>query len=194
MRINPYEVHIGDPDFYDEVYSGPLKKRDKWYWFYKLFGTSSGMFATVPHDLHRLRRGALNPYFSKQSVARLVPVILSRVDTLCQRLREAQSSGNPVNLSVAYSALTADIITKYSFGKSYGYLLKPDFASEFYAILLRSGFVGHVIKQFGWLSPLMDALPTWLVALMSPEMTPLIHLRNVCVHIASRYLWRIAYI
>ena len=33
IRINPYEVHINDPEFYDELYVGSSKaKTDKWYW------------------------------------------------------------------------------------------------------------------------------------------------------------------
>lgn len=33
IRINPYEVHINDPDFYDEIYVYSNKgKTDKWRW------------------------------------------------------------------------------------------------------------------------------------------------------------------
>ena len=33
IRINPYEVHINDPGFYDELYVGSSKaKTNKWYW------------------------------------------------------------------------------------------------------------------------------------------------------------------
>ena len=33
VRINPYEVHIDDPDFYDEVYvNGAKRKTNQWEW------------------------------------------------------------------------------------------------------------------------------------------------------------------
>ena len=33
IRINPFEVHIHDPDFYDELYvSGGKRKTDVWSW------------------------------------------------------------------------------------------------------------------------------------------------------------------
>ena len=179
VRINPYELHIDDPDFYDEVYSGPSKRTNKWDWSAKMFGNTLSMIGTVPHDLHRLRRAALNPYFSKQSVTHLEPVIKSLVDALCQRFREAQRSGEPINLGLAYSALTADIITKYSFGKSYEYLTKPDFGAEWPAILIGVAELSHLLKQFGWLYPLIQAMPTWFVALTKPKMLLLVDFRNV---------------
>lgn len=33
IRINPYEIHIKDPEFHDVLYVGSTKgKTDKWYW------------------------------------------------------------------------------------------------------------------------------------------------------------------
>ena len=32
VRINPYEIHINDPEYIDEVYAGASKKRDKYRW------------------------------------------------------------------------------------------------------------------------------------------------------------------
>jgi len=110
---------------------------------------------------------------------RLEPVIQSRVDALCERLREAQKSREPVNLGVAYFALATDVITAYCFGESYGFLAKPDFGPEWAASLMKVAELSHLLKQFGWLYPMMQALPPWLVALVNPQMMPLIHFRNV---------------
>ena len=33
IRINPYEVHINDPDYYDELYvSGGKRRSEQWSW------------------------------------------------------------------------------------------------------------------------------------------------------------------
>jgi len=33
VRINPYEIHISDPNFYDTVYVGSTtRKTEKWWW------------------------------------------------------------------------------------------------------------------------------------------------------------------
>ena len=47
VRISPYELHINDPDYYDELYSGGSKKRDKYEWAAKLFGNSGSMLGTI---------------------------------------------------------------------------------------------------------------------------------------------------
>jgi hypothetical protein len=180
VRINPYELHIDDPEFYDEVYSGPSKRCDKWEWSAKMFGTNLATVATVPHDLHRMRRAVLNPYFSKQSVTRLEPVIQSLVGALCERFREAQKSREPLNLLTAYTALTTDVITEYSFGKSYGFLAKPDLGPEWPALNIGFAELTHLLKQFGWLYPIMQAMPPWFVALVNPQMKMLFDFRNVC--------------
>ena len=105
MRINPYELHINDPDYYDELYCGASKgRRDKWAWPLKMFGKTTSVFATVPHDLHRVRRAPLSPYFSTRSVTRLEPLIQSLIQKLCARFCDLQRSGEPVNLESAYSS------------------------------------------------------------------------------------------
>ena len=86
VRINPHELHIIDPDFYDELYGvGSAKKLDKYDQWVKLAGAPGSTFSTVSHDVHRTRRGALNPFFSKRSVQQLEPLIRSKVEKLSDR-------------------------------------------------------------------------------------------------------------
>jgi hypothetical protein len=47
VRINPFELHINDPEYYDELYSGSSKKRDKYEWAARLFGNSGSMLGTI---------------------------------------------------------------------------------------------------------------------------------------------------
>jgi hypothetical protein len=107
IRISPYELHVSTPEFYEELYSGASKKRDKYGWYCKWAATPDGTLGTVEHDLHRLRRGALNPFFSKASARRLQPLIQERADLLLQRVKEYGSAKKVLTISVAYVAFAA---------------------------------------------------------------------------------------
>jgi Cytochrome P450 len=179
VRINPYELHIRDQEYYDVLYTGSNAKRDKWHWPAKMFGNSRSMLGTLPHAHHRLRRAALNPYFSKQSVAQLEPMICRVVENLCRRFREARETGEPVNLGYAFAALTMDVITEYSFSKSYGCVDAPDFSHQWPDIIDAVSEATHINKQFGWLLPLMKMMPLWVVRATNPNMMQLIYLQNV---------------
>lgn len=47
----------------------------------------TGIFSTPEHDLHRMRRAALAPYFSKRRVRAYVPYLRDILDKLCYRLK-----------------------------------------------------------------------------------------------------------
>jgi hypothetical protein len=47
VRISPFELHINDSEYYDELYSGSSKKRDKYEWATRLFGNSASMLGTI---------------------------------------------------------------------------------------------------------------------------------------------------
>lgn len=127
VRINPQEIHIQDPHFYDQVYVGPSRLTDKWRWSARMFGTSKAAVGTVDHGMHKMRRGALNHFFSKSSVVKMEPAIQSNVNLLVQTLKEAGSARRPVNLSDAFTASSADVISSFCFGNSYGFLRTENF-------------------------------------------------------------------
>lgn len=110
VRINPYELHINDPDYYDEVYVGNSRRTNKWPWSAKMFGYSTAGFATESHELHRIRRGALSSFFSKGSMLRLEPVVQTVVDKLVARLEKVRGSSTVVNVMDMFTAFTADVI------------------------------------------------------------------------------------
>jgi cytochrome P450 len=82
---------------------------------------------TPEHDIHRNRRAALAPFFSRRTVVQLESNIAAKVQTLCDRFSGFAKTSEVVRLDGAYSALTTDVITDYCFGKAYGYLNEHDF-------------------------------------------------------------------
>lgn len=119
VRINPREVHIQDPDFLDELF---FQRLDKDPWFCAAFGTPKSSFGTCDSNHHRLRRGAINKFFSKASIASRIPIIRKKILKLCDRLEQYNESGEVVHLDAAFICLTVDIISQFAFGVSYNYL------------------------------------------------------------------------
>lgn len=126
---------------------------------------------TLDHDKHRMRREDWNPYFSKQSVSRLQPLLIqSVVDKFCNRLAEYQAAGKPACMVHAFACVTTDIISEYSFPKGYNLLDRPGpFDAEHYNSWMSLSKFCHLLKQFGWLYPLLNSMPLWVTQWTSPE-------------------------
>lgn len=116
-------------------------------------GTQSSLsiISTVQHDLHKKRRNHLNHFFSKRAVNEYAGCIQSCVSKLCTRLEEFQASQTPVDLRVAYSALTVDLITLYCLGRSSGSLDKPDFDPQLGKAIASGGELRSILKRFPWI-------------------------------------------
>ena len=180
VRINPYELHINDPDYYDQLYvSGATRKSEKYPWAARMFGKMTSMFGTIDHDLHRIRRAAFASFLSKQSVQRLEPTVQQVVNKLVTRFHDLQGSGTSVNLIDAYAALTGDIIAQYAFAKPYGFMDSPDFTPQWHKTWMGISENGHLLKQFGWIEPAMRSMPVWLVKILSPQTMILINMQDV---------------
>lgn len=136
----------------------------------RMFGPSDfSVFDTLEHNHHRIRREPWNPYFSRQSVSRLQPLLIQPlVNKLCDRLAEHQAAGKPVVMIYAFANLTADVISEYSFPEGYHHLDQPHFHSGDYDAVMAISKMSHLLKQFGWLFPLLDSMPLWITKYISP--------------------------
>ena len=179
IRINPLELHVYDPDYYEEIYSGPSKRRERWPPQAGIFGNNKSMFGTIDHELHRVRRGALSPFFSKRSVARLEPEIRSFVETLCRRFHQLRESGEPVVVDYCYGALTTDIITEYAWARSYNCLEQPDFAPYWLDIVHEVSYSVHVARLWTWVPGLIKSIPHPIVKILVPGMAPMLEFQKV---------------
>ncbi|TPX25955.1 hypothetical protein DIZ76_011413 [Coccidioides immitis] len=176
VRITPSELHVDDPEFYEQLYSRN-GRRDKYAYFSGRFGYASDCFSTIHHDLHRLRRKPLGPMFSTQKISEFQPVIRAKVDKLCQKLSE-YSDGKVITLNRAWMALTTDIITEYAFAKSYDQLDSPGFRETLHEALVAIYVTGHFALHFPVVFPILDALPEWLVLKMQPDLVSVVGMRK----------------
>ena len=105
IRINPYELHISTPQFYETLYCSN-KKRNKWSWFVQMYALDTASLSTIDHNKHRERRAALNPFFSTANVRRLQPLIEEKVNLFVERLRGLRDGGEVSRLVVMLSAFS----------------------------------------------------------------------------------------
>lgn len=121
----------------------------------------------------------MNQFFSKASVRRVEPIIQKNLDKLLVRLREFQRSSEPIPLNIAFTAFTSDIITEYSFGRSYNYLDSDDFNSAFSELMSGVHKMTGVLKHVPGIIPLMEALPNRVTTMLNPARTAFLDLQRV---------------
>ncbi|KAM5467941.1 hypothetical protein MauCBS54593_005223 [Microsporum audouinii] len=162
VRISPYELHIKDPSYYNTLYAGPTKRRNKYKWFLST-GVPRSVFATADYDHHRLRRGMLSPYLSKQAIRTLEPVIQQKVKSLCRHMQEALKTDEPLELHRCFISLAVDIISHHAFGKSNCYdLLQEKKLDDRWKDGVTGVFAKFLLtRHFPWLIHAFRALPLW---------------------------------
>ncbi|KAJ3578944.1 hypothetical protein NPX13_g1623 [Xylaria arbuscula] len=117
--------------------------------------------AGTNHDVHKRRRAAMNPFFSKASVASRQQVVQELTTQLCHRLDNLIS--REVKLAAALGAFTRDVATEFLLGKSFDNLGAEDFSAGVGNTLQESGAIWRITKHFRWYGPLIQSVPTWVV-------------------------------
>ncbi|OQE43450.1 hypothetical protein PENCOP_c003G08163 [Penicillium coprophilum] len=170
IRINPRELHIQDAPYFETFY-GSSRPASKLKDLEHRFNNPSSAFATSDHSLHRIRRGALNPFFSKRKISDRVPLIRGHMDELCSRLkREFQGTGRVLVINEMWGCWTTDIIIEYCFERRYNFIRDPDFKAGLVVSLIDLLDGVHWITQFPWMVKAMQLLPDSLVGWLDPRM------------------------
>lgn len=169
VRISPHELHINDPEFYDKLYRNE-GRWEKYKFPFAFQGDSKSVAQTLSHDVHRLRRAALNPFFSKQKIAVMESAIMDQVEKLSRRIEGFAASGQVLPLGFAYSALTMDIITEYAMEKTYGNLDYADFNQDMVDCIRGFGKMWRLGKHMNWLPRLMALVPTSVTLKLDPKL------------------------
>jgi len=186
VRCSPSEVHVRDAAFFEKLYAGAGHVRDRFERAVKAPGATG---ATAPHELHRLRREALNPFFSKRSVDAFEGRIRLKVDILCDRLEQYVNTEQVLELASALTALPLDVITEYCYNFSFDTLQKEDFAAQWKSIIAAVLEGIAVIKSFPIVMVFVESLPLSLAKKMSPLLGPFFDLKST-IDRKSKMTWQ----
>ncbi|KAA8651302.1 cytochrome P450 [Aspergillus tanneri] len=169
IRINPDEVHINDPDYFDEVFNQTNGRAEK----------PIQAIGTQTHELHRIRRSALNPFFSKKSVNDLVPEMRRPIAILRERLDQASKNGETMNMKYMYAAVTLDIINDYCFARDPENVTQADFGRKGFDDVDSFLEVSLLNIHIPWLMRLSYSLPDWMNKRLAPAMADILDFRRV---------------
>ncbi|KAL4941779.1 hypothetical protein BDV06DRAFT_235807 [Aspergillus oleicola] len=186
IRINPCELHVCDYEFMDTLYTGHSRKRDKWSFYTGVLGTPGAAMNTNGHELHRVRRSAMNPFFSKTTIRNLQPLVDEKVDILLERLGRVGRENGVVNVNHAASAFTNDVVTEFCFGKCHQRLLSPDFDPSFHDKAKAGLKVIPFLASFPWIVRALDSLPPALGSLLSSDYAEYIAEKNEILSEATK--------
>ncbi|ETI26947.1 hypothetical protein G647_10046 [Cladophialophora carrionii CBS 160.54] len=156
IRTNPDDVHIHDPDFFDQLYG---LKMDKWAWWTRGFAVPKAGGMTVEHEVHRKRRGALNPFFSKASIVANMPVIQEKLAVMCDRLDAIKGSRQVLDLEAVYLALTTDVLTQCSYGWTYDYIHHPEWAMTWKLVNTGGRASAAIVRSFPLIGAVVRSMP-----------------------------------
>ncbi|PGH15742.1 hypothetical protein AJ80_05450 [Polytolypa hystricis UAMH7299] len=143
-----------------------------------LYTAPRSALATLGHDLHRFRRGMMNSFFSKRSVAVLEPAVQAKIDRMCERFEEAAKEKRIIPISAALGALSGDIISQYSYGWSTHFIENENFENKFLDALSANIAVCHYIRFWPFLGPLLDYVPVWIAEKVEPKTKFLLDLKQ----------------
>ncbi|KIX06391.1 uncharacterized protein Z518_04367 [Rhinocladiella mackenziei CBS 650.93] len=167
VRIVPDELHIQDSQFYDTLYT-KAGRVDKYDWMAGRFGCDTSVFTTGPDDLHRVRRGALNPLFSRARIVDLQTIIREKIGILLGRIREFQKDERILPINRAFMALTGDVVMEYCFSMSYDHLKLENFEKTLHEPFMAASISGHLSLQCPWVPKILFTLPESILLKIEP--------------------------
>lgn len=180
VRINPDELHIKDTEWVEVLYTGSaFGLRDKYPPAALMLGTPQGMAGTIDHHVHRKRRAAITPIFSKTIVASAEPIIHEKVELLGERLKAQFANAGIMELRRNYLAMTTDIICQHAFDMSLNMLQNDQAAKDWQNTINAVVTLTPWIKQFTWIIPAALRLPLVLLQMVVPAIARLVVLRRV---------------
>lgn len=188
MRINPDELHCSDPSFTDEIYASGGRVRDKW--VHRLNTGAVGPvavtgFSTVSHELHRMRRGAMNRYFSRQRVLAREEEVLDFAQQVAGKLL-GFSGGKPFDIKESFNYFTADVVSQYAFGEPMGFIAQKGWGPNF-ATWVRSFFQQAYMMRHNTFARILGAFAPMLADYMGEDVKTIMRQMTVVI---PRYVQR----
>ena len=127
-------------------------------------------FNTIDADQHKLRRGAVAPFFSRRSILALEPTLREKVFKVCERLAGFQKSKQPIDLRLLFSCMTTDIVSEYAFPHCFDLLSTDDLSPAWRKTFAEGLRNFQWFKHYPFLWHVLRSIPYHVLTTLSPEM------------------------
>lgn len=114
--------------------------------------------SATDHDIHKARRHAIAPFFSKAKVAARQELIRRNVDKVCGRVSEFAAT-TTFNLGAIASAYVRDTANEFIVGKQYNELEQEDFGVDLSHASQGGGIMWRITKHIRWFGPTVRSIP-----------------------------------
>lgn len=181
VRINPHELHVSDPAFFNTLYAGGSAKRNKHAPAALLLGMPGGVFGTEDHDVHRVRRAALERPLSRKSVAVNYDMFCHKADLLCDVFRSSLVETIPLDTRVWLLAYATDCFEGHMFRESgrMELLMNPQKAVEWKKSIVALLHWTPVVRQLPWIILTAKKLPVYIIRPLFPELAHVVNIFKV---------------
>ncbi|CZS93103.1 uncharacterized protein RCO7_07846 [Rhynchosporium graminicola] len=179
IRITPDEVHLSDTDNY-EIINCVGSKFAKSTQFYDGFTIGYSTFSCGPNDIHRIRRGMLEPFFSRRNVMSLECIVQERALKLSDLIKTKFARKEAVDLNHAFRSVCVDVIADLAFGSCYDLMDKNDLGAEFFEMVRGIGPCLWIFQQWPVLAKIVVALPPSIVKRLNGPLKQMMNLREHC--------------
>ncbi|KAM7213240.1 Cytochrome P450 [Rhypophila decipiens] len=169
LLFNPVPLYLitslgwAKTNFYRDLYVTESKRRsNNSDVFCKGIDFDGSHFLTTDHDLHRRRRKPLEPFFSRQGVTKLQPMLAEVALDLESRFRELERQNNAIRLDHAFSAFSGDVIARIcldSDDSENRFLNHPDFSPEWYEMIDTIIRSIPLFTGFPWIVRIINRIP-----------------------------------
>ncbi|KAF1994524.1 cytochrome P450 [Amniculicola lignicola CBS 123094] len=180
VRIAPDELHIDDPEYWQEVYCNnsaarPIDKQGK---LQDRFGLPDAIFSTPGAEQHRSRRQAMAGYFSKQRLRESQNRVNQLVDRVSQRLSTEYAGHNRVlDVGDMFSCLAVDIVTELCFRRCTNCTESENFKAPLVVTVINNIWLSHWNAHFRFLIAWIERFPNIFIAALIPHVKPILDLR-----------------
>jgi hypothetical protein len=181
VRVNPNEIHVKDPEWYDTLYRAGTASCNKYPPSAHFAGTPLGFFGTVEHHVHRSRKAPLAAYFSKRMARSAESIFRNQIDYSGRALQKAHEEDKTVDLRVTYLSTATDIVSLYAFNTRAGVIDSLREVEDWPYTVQAIAAVSPFFKCYPYISEWLPPCLVWFVKLLYPVFAPSVVLLRVNV-------------